>query len=171
MTSPVDPRLDPFIFIAEVSDAECFIGRLFGRKFGGPPPRDYGHHMVAFYVRGDGALLPASYLHVWMQGSIGLVGGGCTDGAVIGAMTPEEQLLVAQAGGLLLQTLRYCFARFGPRLDAFFGHCGSDRALEVDLRAGFRRTHVPYLLERHNRELPNERQEELLRQAQAVGNF
>jgi hypothetical protein len=170
MTPPIDSRLEPFVFIAEVTRAERFIGPLFARKLGGAPP-DFGHHMVAFHARGDGTLAPASYLHLWTQGTIGLVGGGCTDGGVIRAMRPEEQRLVAEAGGLLLQTLRYCFARFEPDLEAFFGHCGDDRAKEVDLIAGFRETRIPYLLHRWNRELTPARQEELLRQAEAIGNF
>jgi hypothetical protein len=170
MQPPIDPRLEPFLFIAEVTRAERFVGPLFARKLGGTPP-DFGHHMVAFYARGDGAFLPASYLHLWTQGTIGLVGGGCTDGGVIRAMRPEEQRLVTEAGGLLFQTLRFCFARFGPELEAFFGHCGDDRAKEVDLAAGFRETGVPHLLERHNRELSAERRAALLAQAQAIGDF
>lgn len=170
MQTPIDPRLAPFLFIAEVTRAERFIGPLFARKLGGSPP-DFGHHLVAFYARGDGAFLPASYLHLWTQGTIGLVGGGCTDGHVLRAMRPEEQRLVGEAGGLLLQTLRYCFARFEPELEAFFGHCGDDRAREVDLAAGFRETRVPHLLERCNRELSAERREALLRQAQDIGAF
>lgn len=170
MQIPIDPRLEPFIFVAEVTRAERFIAPLFARKLGGAPP-DFGHHLVAFYARGDGTFLPASYLHLWTQGTIGLVGGGCTDGGAIRAMRPDEQLLVTEAGGLFLQTLRYCFARFGPELEAFYGHCGDDRAREVDLVAGFRETRIPHLLERCNRELSAERREALLRQAQAIGAF
>ncbi len=99
MQTTIDPRLAPFLFIAEVTRAERFIGPLFARKLGGAPP-DFGHHLVAFYARGDGAFLPASYLHLWTQGTIGLVGGGCTDGHVLRAMRPEEQRLVNEAGGL-----------------------------------------------------------------------
>jgi len=170
MQTTIDPRLAPFLFIAEVTRAERFIGPLFARKLGGAPP-DFGHHLVAFYARGDGAFLPASYLHLWTQGTIGLVGGGCTDGHVLRAMRPDEQRLVSESGGLLLQTLRYCFARFEPELEAFFGHCGDDRARDVDLAAGFRETRIPHLLERCNRELPAERREALLRQAQDIGAF
>jgi hypothetical protein len=166
----IDPRLAPFVFIDEVKRADRFVGTLFRRKLGGDPP-SWGHHLVAFYDRGDGSFLPASYLHLWTQGTIGLVGGGCTDGAVLRAMRPDEQRLVAVSGGLLLQTLGFCFARFEPELEAFFGHCGDDRAKEVDLRAGFRETRVPYLLHRWNRELSEARREELLQQAITIGKF
>lgn len=170
MNWQIDPRLAPFVFVAEVSEAARFAGALFRRKMGGEPPH-WGHHLVAFYDRGDGSFVPASYLHLWTQGTIGLVGGGCTDGGAIRAMRPDEQRLVALAGGLLLQTLGFCFSRFGPDLEAFFGHCGDDRAKEVDLLAGFEETRVPYLLRRWNRPLDPDRQEALLRQAIAIGNF
>ena len=156
--------------MTEVENGSFFIGELFKRKFGGSPP-DFGHHIVAFYRHTQEAFLPASYLHLWTQGTIGLVGGGCTDGRVMTAMEPEQASMVVQAGGLLLQTLGYCFARFEAELEAFFGHCGDARAKQVDLQAGFRETSIPYLLVRYNKPLTLKRQEELLRQAEAIGAF
>ena len=66
---------------------------------------------------------------------------------------------------------RFCFAKFEQELEAYFGHCGDARAKEVDLRAGFRETRVPFLLVRPNRPLTAERYETLLRQAEAIGAF
>ena len=165
-----DPRLDPFIVIAEVERGDRFVRPLFARKLGGVPP-EFGHHLIAFHARADGAFAPAAYLHLWTQGAIGLVGGGCTDGHVIRAMPGEQRRRLDEAGGLLLQMLGFCFAKFEPGLEAFFGHCGDARAKEVDLRAGFRETRVPFLLVRPNRELSPARYEELLRQAEAIGAF
>lgn len=170
MSWRIDPRLEPFILIAEVERGDRFVRELFGRKLGGTPP-DFGHHLIAFHARDDGAFAPAAYLHLWTQGSIGLVGGGCTDGNVIRAMRPEERERVAQAGGLLFQMLGFCFAKFERGLEAFFGHCGDARAKEVDLRAGFRETAVRHLLVRPNRPLAPERAAELLRQAASIGAF
>jgi hypothetical protein len=170
MSWKIDPRLAPFVLIAEVERGDRFVRPLFARKLGGTPP-EFGHHLVAFHARGDGGYAVAAYLHLWKQGTLGYVGGGCTDGDVIRSMSPQERAQVADAGGLLLQMLGFCFAKFEPELEAFFGHCGDDRAKEVDLRAGFRETRVPYLLVRPNRVLTPERAEELLLQAQAVGAF
>lgn len=170
MTWRIDERLAPFILVTEVDNGAFFIRELFQRKFGDIPP-EIGHHIVAFYRGSERTFLPASYLHLWMQGTIGLVGGGCTDGRVLGNMTPEQVSVVIQAGGLLRQTLGYCFAKFESQLEAFFGHCGNARAKEVDLAAGFMETRLPYLLVRYNRFLEPKRQEELLRQAQAIGVF
>ena len=176
MAWQIDPRLEPFIVIAEVEGGHRFVHALFSRKFGTPPP-EFGHHLVAFYrprrdaAKAYQALPPAAYLHLWKQGSIGLVGGGCTDGHVIRAMTQAERDAIDAAGGLLLQMLGFCFSRFEPDLEAFFGHCGDARAKEVDLKAGFRETRLPYLLARPNRALSAQRYEELLEQAVAVGRF
>ena len=170
MSWQIDPRLAPFILVAEVERGDRFVRALFERKLGGTPP-EFGHHMIAFYRRGDGSFLPAAYLHLWTQGTIGLVGGGCTDGHVIRTMSAQERALLSDAGGLLLQMLGFCFAKFEPQLEAFFGHCGDARAKQVDLRAGFVETRVPNLLVRPNRPLDPQREEALLLQAEAIGAF
>ena len=170
MSWHMDSRLEPFIVIAEVERGDRFVRPLFARKLGGVPP-EFGHHLIAFHARQDGAFIPAAYLHLWTQQTIGLVGGGCTDGHVIRAMPDEQRRRIDESGGLLLQMLGFCFSKFEPGLEAFFGHCGDARAKAVDLRAGFRETRVPYLLYRPNRPLTPEREEALLRQAQAIGAF
>jgi hypothetical protein len=170
MSWQIDPRLAPFVLIGEVERGDRMIRPLFRRKFAGDPP-EFGHHLIAFHARGDGSYVPAAYLHLWTQGTIGLVGGGCTDGRVLRAMGAAERQAVHAAGGMLLQMLGFCFAKFEGGLEAFFGHCGDARAKEVDLRAGFRETRVPFLLVRPNRALGAERAEELLRQAEAIGRF
>lgn len=166
----IDEELAPFVRVTLVDEGRFFAGSLFERKFGDSPP-DMGHHMVAFYRKDERTFLTASYLHLWTQDTIGLIGGGCTDGNVLRAMAPHELRAVNRAGGLLRQTLGYCFARFEANLDAFFGHCGDPRAKEVDLAAGFTETEVPNLLVRYNRELAADRRQELLSQADAIGPF
>lgn len=170
MSAHIDPRLAAFVLLAEVGRGDRLVRGLFRRKFAGEPP-EFGHHLIAFHARPDGSYIPAAYLHLWKQGTIGLVGGGCTDGHVLRAMSAGERAAVEASGGLLLQMLRFCFTRFEGELEAFFGHCGDPRAKEVDLQAGFLETRVPYLLVRPNRPLPAERAEELLRQAEAIGRF
>ncbi len=166
----IDPRLAPFVLVAEVERGDRFVRGLFARKHGGTPP-EFGHHLIAFHARADGSYAPAAYLHLWTQGTIGLVGGGCTDGHVLRAMTDAERAAIDDSGGLLLQLLGFCFAKFEDGLEAFFGHCGDPRAKEVDLRAGFRETRVPFLLVRPNGALSAPRTEQLLRQAEAIGRF
>ena len=162
--------LEEFLCIDIVESGKFFADELFRRKFGHSPP-DFGRHIVLFYRDANLALHVASYLHLWTTGTIGLIGGGCTDGRTIRLMSESERLAIDNAGGLLLQTLRYAFDRHEEGLQAFFGHCGNDRALAVDLRAGFLRTEDPNLLVRWNRDLSESTRATLFEQALALGSF
>jgi len=170
MAFVLDPRLAPFLLIDEVEDGGRLAEPLFIRKFGAPPP-EFGHHLVCFHLREDGSRAVASYLHLWKQGTIGLVGGGCTDGNVLRAMNAGQRAAVSAAGGLLFHMLGFCFARFETGLEAYFGHCGDARAKSVDLAAGFRETDDPHLLIRPVGDLAPVRARELLEQAKAIGSF
>jgi hypothetical protein len=172
MTWSIDERIASFVRVTEVEHGEFVAGELFRRKYGVAPP-SFGHHAVALYRRAAGELLVASYCHLWTQGTIGLVGGACTDGQVLRAMQPHELQAVNEAGGLLRQTLRYFFftQRFADRVEAFFGHCGDPRAREVVFPAGFAETGLPHLIVRYTRELTPERQQQLVQQANAIGPF
>ncbi len=170
MTWSIDERIAPFVQVCEVEPGSFFAAELFRRKYGDPLP-SFGHHVVAFYRRDASTFLVASYCHVWMQGAIGLVGGACTDGQVMRAMDPEHLRLVNESGGLLMHTLRFIFARFATDVEAYFGHCGDPRALEVVFPAGFSRTELPHLIVRFTRDLPSERRRQLLEQAHAIGPF
>jgi hypothetical protein len=170
MAWSIDERIAAFVQISEVQPGEFFAGQLFRRKFGDSLP-GFGHHVVAFYRRDESAFLVASYCHLWIQGSIGLVGGACTDGRVLRAMHPDELRLVNEAGGLLRYTLRFVFARFASAVEAYFGHCGDARAREVVFPAGFSETGLPHLIVRYTRDLPPEQQQRLVEQAHAIGPF
>ena len=162
--------LKEFLCIDELESGEFFVSDLFRHKFGHSPP-NFGKHIVLFYRTTDRTFRVASYLHLWTAETIGLIGGGCTDGRSIRLMSDAERLAIDNAGGLLLQTLRYAFDRHEGELHAFFGHCGNDRALAVDLRAGFTRTDDPHLLVRWNRDLTELERATLYQRALALGSF
>jgi len=170
MSWELDERLAPFVQVTAVDDGPFFAAELFRRKYGAAIPT-FGRHVVAFYRRDDSIFLVASYVHMWIQGTIGLVGGACTDGRALRAMRPDEVELVNAAGGLLRQTLRYCFTRFADDVDAFFGHCGDPRAREVVFDAGFSESGLEHLIVRFPRPLPAARRAELIAQAHAIGPF
>ena len=46
----------------------------------------------------------------------------------------------------MLQATRYGLAKFGPRKDAIFGHCGDARSFGVQMQAGFQPEDDPHLL-------------------------
>ena len=167
---PLPEGIREFLCIDEVESGEFFTGELFRRKFGHPPP-DFGRHIVLFYRDASAAFHVASYLHLWTDRTIGLIGGGCTDGRTLRLMTEPQRSTVNAAGGLLLQTLRHAFGRHEDALEAFFGYCGNARALAVDLQAGFLRTDDPNLLVRWNRDLSAPARAGLFRQALDLGPF
>lgn len=172
MSWSIDERIAPFVHVCEVDDGAFFAGELFRRKYGNAIP-SFGHHVAVFYRRDDGTFRVASYCHLWTQGPIGLVGGACTDGSVLRAMSPEEVQLVNEAGGLLRQTLRFLFftPRFAGAVEAFFGHCGDRRAREVVFPAGFSETGIEHLIVRYTRHLTHDRQQQLVDQAHSIGPF
>ena len=138
----VPANLRPFLTITEIDDAEFVVGDLFRRKFAAPPP-EMGRHLVAFYKTGDGALHLAGFSHMRPFGDVYLSGGSCTSGETIRRMSDAHREAIYAAGGIWYLILKYAFAKFADDCDAFFGHCGDRRALEVALAAGFENTAQP----------------------------
>jgi hypothetical protein len=159
-----------FISVTEVDDGGAYAGALFRRKFNAAPP-DVPHHIVTFYQRTGAAPLLLSYVHFREFGELMLVGGACTDGAVIRGMDESERAALAAAGGAYLQALRFAFARFAPRCEAFFGYCGDARARGVDLQAGFLDAGHQHLLVNFHKPLGEARQRELIARVHAIGPF
>jgi len=90
----------------------------------------------------------------------------------LGHMHDGRDMLCARAGGgLLLHALRYGFARFADRCEAYFGYCGDARAYEVDMAAGFVPTRHRFLIAHWHRDLPDARREELIAKVHAIGPF
>lgn len=135
----VSEPLRSFITITEIDDAEFIAGALFRRKFGDPPP-DVGRHLIALYRDSDGALHLAGYSHMRPFEDVYLSGGSCSNGETISRMQPFEREALYAAGGVWHLILRYAFTKFADNCDAFFGHCGDKRALEVALASGFVKT-------------------------------
>lgn len=164
------PPIDEFIVVTEVERGPFFAAELFQRKYRADLP-DFPHHVVALYRQAEGTLLTASYVHFTDCGDIMLAGGACTDGAVLRAMSAEQQNALSEYGGLMLATLRYGFDRWGGDFDAIFTCCGDPRALETTPKVGFVETGVQYLLVRWMRELSATRRNQLIAKAQTFMPF
>ncbi|HET9031999.1 MAG TPA: hypothetical protein VFN25_03740 [Dokdonella sp.] len=162
--------LDDFIVVTEVAEGPAFAESVFQRKFKLSVP-DFPHHIVTFYRQTWNCFVPMSYLHVRPWGDFHLVGGGCTDGRVFEMMTGAQREEVNQAGGLLLGALRYSFARFADRCEAYFGYCGDPRAYEIDMQAGFVPTQHERLIARWHKPLTPERKLELIAEAHKLIPF
>lgn len=166
----VDEGLSPFIHVTEVAEGRALAADLFRHRYNDTAP-DWGHHILAFYRRPDGAWSPASYVNYLPHDGAMLIGGACTDDRVLAAMTPGEQERVARAGGLMLQNVRYAEARFAGVSVGTFGHCGDARSWTVLERAGFVRLDHPHLVVRWNREPASPERDRLIAGVDALGPF
>jgi hypothetical protein len=159
-----------FLFITEVDNANFLITDLFRRKFGHPPP-DYPRHIVGFYRDGSENLHVAGYTHMTPFGDVYLSGGSCTNGDAARLMSNEQRDALREAGGLWYFLLKYAFRKYANCCEAFFGHCGVPRALEVALSAGFAKTEFQHVIVHWHKSLVPIHQRALLAKVHALGPF
>jgi len=170
---PVDvipESLRSFLTITEIDDAEFLVGALFRRKFAAPPP-DFRRHLVALYRGGDGGVRLAGYSHMRPFGDVSLSGGSCTEGETIRTMAPAHRDAIYAAGGVWYLILKYAFEKFADDCDAFFGHCGDARALEVAQAAGFVKTEFPPIIVNWHKPMHEVFRRALLAKVVALGAF
>lgn len=163
-------RLDDVVIITEVDDGPAFAGHIFRRKFAAELP-DFEHHVVAFLRPAEDLFVPANYVHLWIRDDVGLIGGAATDGRAFARIPAADGERIRAAGGIYLQTLRWTFAKFADRCEAFFGYCGDARAWDVDMQAGFEPTQHPLVIAHWHRPLPAARREELIERVRGFGPF
>ena len=170
LDATLDPALREFIAITEIDDGWRFADALFLRKYAHPAPR-YPHHLGLFYRDADGRYELAHFLHFLPAREMALIGGACTDGDVVRRMSDAQRAAVHASGGLMLQATRYGLAKFGAHKDAIFGHCGDARSFGVLMRAGFQPVDHPHLVVYWPRLLPEQRRQQLIDEADALGAF
>jgi len=163
-------RIEEFIVISEVAEGQRFAEPIFQRKYRTRAP-DFPYHVVTFWQRDDGSLVPASYVHFWQRGDMLLIGGACTDGEVLRRMSQDERDAIDAEGGLNLLATRYSLRRYGPQCDAIFGHCGDARSFGILMRCGFQPELDPYLIAYRPRALAEVRRQALIEEAHAIGPF
>ena len=166
----IPPNLRSFLTITEIDDAEFIVGALFHRKFAAPPP-DFGRHLVAFYKDADGSLRLAGFSHMRPFGDVYLSGGSCSDGDTIRTMSDAHRTAIQAAGGVWYLILKYAFAKFADECDAFFGHCGDARALQVALAAGFVQTEFPPVIVNFHKPMHENFRRALTAKVVALGPF
>lgn len=171
-----DPRevlpqaLHGFLTITEIDRADFLVERLFRTKFGESPP-DEPRHLVCLYREAHGACHVAGYSHMRPFGDVYLSGGSCTSGETLRRMSAQERAAVDASGGIWFHLLKYAFRRYAGCCDAFFGHCGNPRALEVALAAGFAHTDQPPLIVNWHKPLHAVFRRALLAKVAALGEF
>ncbi|MBN8727927.1 MAG: hypothetical protein J0H15_09545 [Xanthomonadales bacterium] len=166
----IPEHLRGFFTITEVDHAGFIAGALFQRKFAAPPP-DERRHLAAFYRGADGALHLAGYSHMRPFGEVYLSGGSCSEGATIRLMQPAHREAIQAAGGVWFLVLKYAFERYADCCDAFFGHCGDRRALEVATAAGFEAAGPEHLIAHWHKPLHPVIRRALVAKVHALGPF
>ncbi len=166
---PVDTRLQGLVVVTEVAEGQPMAEDIFQAKYRAQAP-GHGHHIFAFLRAGTGWQV-GSYINYLPHRNAMLVGGACTSGAVLGQLSAERRQLIDQAGGLMLQTVRYAEQRFADRSAGTFGHCGDERSWSILAQCGYQRLDHPYLIVRWNRRLPDHEQAELVASVAALGEF
>jgi len=162
--------LRDIITITEVDRADFFITDLFTRKFGHPPP-DFPRHLVALYRAPDKGMHLIGYSHMMPFGDVYLSGGSCSDGEAIARMQPQDRDALRAAGGIWFWILKYAFRKYADCCDAFFGHCGDKRALEVALAAGFIQTEHEHIIVNWHKPLQDNFKRALTAKVVALGKF
>lgn len=162
--------LRDFMTITEVDHADVLVSDLFHRKFGHPPPGS-PRHLVGLYRDAEGGLHLAGYSHMMPFGDVYLSGGSCTNGDTARRMTEVERNALRDAGGLWFYLLKYAFRKYADCCDAFFGHCGDRRALEVALAAGFVKTEHEHVIVNWHKPLHPNIQRALVAKVHALGTF
>lgn len=166
----IPESLRDFFTITEIDSADFVAAALFRRKFAAPPP-DVGRHLVALYRDAQGALHLAGYSHMRPFGDVYLSGGSCSNGDTMRAMTPQHRAAIQDAGGVWYRVLKYAFARYADCCDAFFGHCGDPRALEVATAAGFEHAGHTHLIAHWHKPLHENIRRALVAKVHALGPF
>ncbi len=164
------PPLREFMVITEIDDAQFLAGALFQRKFRDTVP-DVPHHLVAFYRDPQASLHLLGYSHMRPFGDVLLSGGSCTNGDTVRRMQPHESAALNAAGGALHYILKYAFARYADDCDAFFGHCGDRRALEVVRAVGFVPTEHEHVIVHWHKPLSETVRRALVAKVNAIGAF
>lgn len=147
----LDPALESFIVVSEMSEGAPFADAIFRRKYRAPAPH-HGRHLLAWYRAGGGLWRPVSYINYLPFRGAMLIGGACTDGEILRAMPDDQRAAIKASGGLMLQLVRYGEARFAGESVGTFGHCGDARSWAVLAQCGYVRLDDPHLIVRWNRE-------------------
>ncbi len=166
------PLSQPFknLLITTVNDGPFFIDDLFQRKFAHPAP-DYGHPVICFYRKSRNHFIPVSYVSFIPYDEVILVGGGMTDGQAFALMTGSLAEEIKQSGGIFYHVLKFAFDHFKDQCEAYFGYTGDQRALEVDMRAGFEPTKHQHLIAHFHQPITKERKNFLIEKIHGIGPF
>jgi len=163
-------KLDSFIVLTEVEDAVPIATSVFARRYRLTVP-EFPHHVVAFYVREDGASEVACYIHFTDCGDLILCGGACTDNLVLRKMTDDQRNALRTVGGIFQYTLNWSMHKFSKQFAAVFGFSGDTATRRVTDALGWQQTQHPHLLVYWMQEVEEKRRAQMTAKAHSFGAF
>lgn len=132
--------------VAEVDDAEFFVGDLFRRRFFTDSFPATPRHFVAFARSDNGQMIPLGYVHYTMWENCALCGGLVIDDRQYRRLTKSIRSAIREQGGIAELLLQASFKKLPNELTAIWGHVGNPQSEVVCKRAGFLRTTDPYVM-------------------------
>jgi hypothetical protein len=177
--SPLDERLRIF---RPVPDASKLASQLFLESFGAafPVPREGSlpiatppsawRQYVATYRWPAGAEETVGFCNWIRYRDVYLQGGMCVRRTFYRHM-PREQFRELQQRGGLAQMMMAAAERELNDCVAWFGYCGDAKALAVDLRAGYVKTSLPYIIVKWFNPPPEPERQRLIDDIAKVGPF
>lgn len=159
------------VIVTELSNGCCIVDDLFKQTFGHPAPT-HGQHVVIFCKVPDGSYRVANYLNYWLKDDACYIGGAITDKNILKNSISKTLLeKITEQGGLSKLSIMYAVESQLQHISAVFGHTEVPRSLQVILDIGFVATAEPALYVKWAPNVSNQRKDELIAQAVAIGSF
>ena len=159
------------VVVTELSKGHCIVDELFIQTFGHCAPT-HGQHVVVFCRIQDGSYRVANYLNYWVKDDACYIGGAITDKNILKKNISKALLeKITAQGGLSKLSIMYAVESQLKQVSAVFGYTEVPRSLQVILDIGFVATAEPALYVKWAPEVSQQRKDELLAQAIAIGAF
>lgn len=139
---------EQFVEVVETDFLDFGIAALFQRVYQTPPPDFPTHFLARVKVEGNDEPQLASYVHATDQGDVVLLGGACTDGAVLRQLSPVQQAHLRRIDGIYRYLMEVMQTRLRQRYKAMLACCGDARSEQVILDQGWRATPHQHLFVR-----------------------
>lgn len=135
-----------------------------------PTPPENWRQYVALYTHPDGTEETVGFCNWIRLHDTYLEGGMCVKPGIYRRMSREHFLACRQLGGIAQMMMEKAAAELND-CAAWFGYCGDAKALAVDLRVGYVRTHHPYLIVKWFKAMPADEQRKLIDSIARIGPF
>lgn len=122
---------EQFVSVTEVDEPDADTEAIFQRLFRSPAPQFPGHFLAHVHPDSGGPPLLACYVHATDCGDIVLLGGACTDGAVLRRLSAEQQDHLRRIDGIYRYTMAHIKAAMHARFEAMLACCGDARSEQV----------------------------------------